>query len=684
MTRTPAPTTASSVAPPPETASTGLAARLTSRWGARVAVLLFVLATILVSGAMRSAEVPPRGDAFPGSAESAVVAERLTHFPDAGRAPVLLVGTRDDGGRLTADDVAAMTALGDRPQRSEDGRAVVVTRDVTLGRDGSETAETVRAIRADVAAAAPDGLTVQVTGGPAFGADLASSFDGANVTLLLVTIGVVALLLLLTYRSPILWILPLTVVAVADQVAGRVTAAVGQASGLSFDAGIVSVLVFGAGTNYALLLISRYRDELRHAPETGDGRRAALATATRATAHAVVASATTVVVGVLTLLLSVFPTTRGLGLACAVGIVVAAVFALIVLPAVLSLFGRWIFWPRVPHDGEPGADTRRSLWHRVGTAVRGRPGAFAAATTLLLVLLAAGLGWSKLGLPRSEQFLARPEALVAADRLAEHFPAGASDPASVVTTADAREVTAAIKDVEGVSSVTPVASGGGVSELQVVLDADPASPAAAETVTRLRETLTDHPGSHVGGSTAEDLDTGDGTQRDRLVVLPLILALVLGALVLLLRSLAAPLILVATVVATYLAALGASWWIFAHVFGFSGIVDSVPLLAFLFLVALGVDYNIFLVTRALEESRSHGHREGMLRALSATGGVITSAGILLAAVFAVLGVLPLVVLAQLGTVICVGVLLDTLLVRTVLVPAIAWLMGERFWWPRKV
>lgn len=298
MTRTPAPTTASSVAPPPETASTGLAARLTSRWGARVAVLLFVLATILVSGAMRSAEVPPRGDAFPGSAESAVVAERLTHFPDAGRAPVLPVGTRDDGGRLTADDVAAMTALGDRPQRSEDGRAVVVTRDVTLGRDGSETAETVRAIRADVAAAAPDGLTVQVTGGPAFGADLASSFDGANVTLLLVTVGVVALLLLLTYRSPILWILPLTVVAVADQVAVRVTAAVGQASGLSFDAGIVSVLVFGAGTNYALLLISRYRDELR----THTDHRAALAVAWRRTAPAIVASNLTVVLALVTLL----------------------------------------------------------------------------------------------------------------------------------------------------------------------------------------------------------------------------------------------------------------------------------------------------------------------------------------------------------------------------------------------
>ena len=669
-----------------------------ARTGWLVALVGLLLGVGLIAGLGEAEHTTTPVEQLAAGSDSAQAAQLRDRLPDKDSSTAIVLFTTEDGSRLDRATLGGLAKavtpyLPEGATRgapavipSEDGQAAIGIVPIDTA-DASETKEKVEALRADLATSTPDGIRAEVTGPAGIQTDLAKVFDGANTRLLLATALVVAFLLIVTYRSPVLWVIPLLVIGVADRLATVLATHTLDATGIPWDestTGILSVLVFGAGTDYALLLISRYRDELRHAPETGDGRRAALATATRATAHAVVASATTVVVGVLTLLLSVFPTTRGLGLACAVGIVVAAVFALIVLPAVLSLFGRWIFWPRVPHDGEPGADTRRSLWHRVGTAVRGRPGAFAAATTLLLVLLAAGLGWSKLGLPRSEQFLARPEALVAADRLAEHFPAGASDPASVVTTADAREVTAAIKDVEGVSSVTPVASGGGVTELQVVLDDDPSSPAAAETVTRLRNALADHPGSHVGGSTAEDLDTGDGTQRDRLVVLPLILALVLGALVLLLRSLAAPLILVATVVATYLAALGASWWIFAHVFGFSGIVDSVPLLAFLFLVALGVDYNIFLVTRALEESRSHGHREGMLRALSATGGVITSAGILLAAVFAVLGVLPLVVLAQLGTVICVGVLLDTLLVRTVLVPAIAWLVGERFWWPRKV
>jgi RND superfamily putative drug exporter len=280
--------------------------------------------------------------------------------------------------------------------------------------------------------------------------------------------------------------------------------------------------------------------------------------------------------------------------------------------------------------------------------------------------------------------LDKPEAIAAGERLAESFPAGASDPTVVLTEDDGRAVARTATEVDGVISARPTVRNESVTQIDVVIDGEPGSDAAKGTVTDLRDTLSSYDDTWVGGSEAEAIDASAAAARDRLVIIPLILALVLVSLCILLRSVAAPLILVATVVATYLASLGLSWWLFTSLLGFESLDDDVPLLAFLFLVALGVDYNIFLVSRAAEEARGRGTRPGMLRALTATGGVITSAGILLAAVFAVLGVLPLVVLAQLGIVICVGVLLDTLIVRTVLVPAIALSVGEPFWWPRQV
>jgi RND superfamily putative drug exporter len=456
------------------------------------------------------------------------------------------------------------------------------------------------------------------------------------------------------------------------------------ATGVVWDestVGILSVLVFGAGTDYALLLISRYRDELR----SHENRYVAMRTAVRGTVEPVLASSTTVVLGLLTLLLSVIPTTRGLGLACAIGVVVAATFALVVLPCALVLFGRWVFWPLVPRVGQPAlVESRTSLWRRLGERVAARPAIFASAAVLVVASLALGLTQVEQGLSESEQFLDTPESIVAADRIAESYPAGSVDPTVVLTRADPQEVAATVEDVEGVASVRPGAEGDGLAQLDVVLDARAGSDQAATAVEDLRSALAPYEDTWVGGSEAEALDADAAAQRDRWLLIPLILGLVLLGLGLLLRSVAAPLLLVATVVGTYFGALGASWWIYTEVFGFEAMDVGVPLLAFLFLVALGVDYNIFLVTRALEEARGYGVREGMLRGLTATGGVITSAGILLAAVFAVLGVLPLVVLAQLGIVIFVGVLLDTLLVRTVLVPALTWLLGEKFWWPRKV
>ena len=443
--------------------------------------------------------------------------------------------------------------------------------------------------------------------------------------------------------------------------------------------GILSVLVFGAGTDYALLLISRYRDELR----SHEDRYVAMRRAWRRTSEAVLSSGATVVVGVLTLLLCSFPTTRGLGVASAVGIVVAAAGVLLVLPAALVLCGRWVFWPVVPRMGQPTLVESGSFWGRVGRTVARVPGRLIVGSVLLLAVMAVGLSQVQTGLSTSEQFLDEPEAIAAADRLAESFPAGAAEPTVVVTAEDPDQVVAAVAEVPGAAPGPAVEGEDGWSRLTVVLDAGPGSPAAEEAVLDLRGTLDRFDETWVGGAEAVAIDEADAAARDRGVVIPVVLLLVLVVLMLLLRSVVAPLILVATVVATYLAALGVSWWIFTGLFGFEAIDVGMPLLAFLFLVALGVDYNIFLVTRAAEEAPGRGTRDGMLRALAATGGVITSAGILLAAVFTVLGVLPLVVLAQLGVVIGIGVLLDTLLVRTVLVPAIAVRLGDWFWWPRR-
>ncbi|HYN29374.1 MAG TPA: MMPL family transporter [Dermatophilaceae bacterium] len=567
---------------------------------------------------------------------------------------------------------------------AEDGTAAIGV--VPVAAQGDEAnAEAVTALRAELREAAPDGVTVQVTGPAAVRADLGAVFEGADTRLLLATAGIVALLLLITYRSPILWVIPLVTVAIADRLAVVTATQALSALDMKWDGsttGILSVLVFGAGTDYALLLISRYRNELRRTQD----RYAAMRQALRHSGEAILASSTTVVLGVLTLLLSLVPTTRSLGLASAVGVLVAMVFALVVLPAVLVLFGRWVFWPLVPRVGQTQlVDSDRSLWRRVGNAVARRPFVFVVGTVTLLVVMAGGLTQVTTGLSESDQFLQKPEAIAAAERLAESFPAGTSDPAVVITPeAEASRVVDAAAAVPGVASAAPSRSGDGLTQVDVVLEAGSGTDEAKEAVRDLRAALDGIPDTYVGGSEAEGIDTADAAARDRLVIFPVILGLVLVALFVLLRSVVAPLVLVTTVVMTYLAALGASHWIFTGLFGFDALGDAVPLFSFLFLVALGVDYNIFLVTRAQEESEGHGPRYGMLRALAATGGVITSAGILLAAVFAVLGVLPLVVLAQIGTVICLGVLLDTLVVRTVLVPSIAVLLGERFWWPRKV
>ena len=649
--------------------------------------LLLVLVAGGVIGAMKEATRTTSAlDGLPIGAESTAVVEVLQTFPqkEGSSAVVLYAATN---GTLDEPTIAALrTRLQGRIAGplvvSEDKSAAIGVVPVTAtGNAGISAAVT--SLRTDLKADPPAGVTVQVTGPAAVQADLGAVFQGANTRLLLATAGVVALLLLITYRSPTLWLVPLIVVGIADRLAAVLATHVLKATGVAWDEstiGILSVLVFGAGTDYALLLISRYRDELRREPD----RYAAMRAALRHTGEAVLLSATTVVLGVLTLLLSVFPTTRGLGLASAVGIVVAAGYALVVLPAVLVLFGRWVFWPVVPRVGQTALVDQNSFWRKVGDLVAARPQRFVVGTLVVLALMAGGLAQVRSGLSQTDQFLSKPEAIAAAERLAQSFPAGNSDPLVVITEGDPAAVVAAAKSVPSVASATPGQRTDRYAQVAVVLTPQPGTDAARTAVRDVRAAVHGIPGTIVGGTEARGVDAADAASRDRGVIFPIIFVLVLLALLVLLRSVVAPIILVGTVILTFLAAVGASWWIFTKVFGFTALDVGAPLYTFLFLVALGVDYNIFLVTRAREEAAVHGSRAGMLRALSATGGVITSAGILLAAVFAVLGVLPLVVLAQIGVIICVGVLLDTLVVRTVLVPAIALILGDRFWWPRRV
>ncbi|HYO32088.1 MAG TPA: MMPL family transporter [Nocardioidaceae bacterium] len=673
-----------------------------SRRTAWLAALLPMVGAVAVIIALGEPPVPAGAtDPLPAAAGSTRAVELQQQLPEDDATTAVAVFTvgpsaRDGGAgrsldravlsqlQTLVDEVRADLSLPPGPPLapSEDGTAALAV--LTMPAGGSEqTADLVGDLRMALDDAVPVGVDAQVTGPAAVEADLSAVFDGADGTLLLTTAGIVALLLLLTYRSPVLWLVPLIVVAIADRLAAVLATQALSAFGMVWDestVGILSVLVFGAGTDYALLLISRYRDELK----TTEDRYGAMRHATARTAEAVTSSAATVVVGLLTLTLSLFPTTRGLGVACAIGVLVAAVFALLVLPATLVLFGRWIFWPRVPRVGDIPLVDGRSPWRRVGTAVARRPAAFVLASTAVLAVLASGILAISTGLSGADQFLEKPEAITAGERLAESFPAGSADPAQVLTRDRPDVVVAAVQDVAGVVRVDVSARSAGLAQVDVVIDAAPGTDAAADTIAALRDAVAGLDDTFVGGTDAQLVDSQDAAARDRLLILPLITGLVLLALVLLLRSLVAPVLLVLTVLATYLASLGLSWWLFTTVFGFEALDVGVPLLAFVFLVALGVDYNIFLVTRAREEAVRHGAAGGMLRALTATGGVITSAGILLAAVFAVLGVLPLVVLAQLGVVICVGVLLDTLLVRTVVVPALGVWLGGHFWWPRKL
>lgn len=659
------------------------------------AVLLAIVAAgVLIIGGAGGNDSSGQGPkSLPDSAESARVAAAVQEFPGGDTAAAVLVATRADDGELTAQDVAAVESAGDRMRAdggdrapavlAPDRRAALLAIPVPAALDGFALSDRVESLRTAANRDMPPQLVFQVTGGPAFGADIAASFSGANVLLLTVTALVVMVLLIATYRSPVLWLLPLTVVAMADRVATAVGALLSQATGLAFDgstSGITSVLVFGAGTNYALLLVSRYRDELHH----HESHREALRAAVRRAAPAILASNATVVMALLTLLLALLPNTRSLGAFAAAGLVVALLFVLFALPPALALCGRKVFWPFVPRVDERD-ETRSGVWYAIAARVVRRPVFVLVPVLAVLVLCASGLLVTKVGLAQTEQFRVRAESVDGLRNLAAHFPSGTSDPATVLArTGSAADVQRALDHIEGVSRASVGGeSGAGLTRWSVVLDAPPASARAFATIERLRGELSAIPGSQalVGGSDAQALDTRDAARRDQTLVIPLILAVILAVLLVLLRAIPAALILVAVTVLSALAALGLGSLASDHIFGFPALDTNVPLFGFLFLVALGVDYTIFLVVRAREEAERHGTVDGMVRAVASTGAVITSAGVVLAAVFCVLGVLPLITLTQLGIVVGIGILLDTFVVRTVAVPALFAILGDRIWWP---
>lgn len=665
---------------------------LTSRRGGWISLLVAVVAFTALLGALGRASLPSGTDVAPPDSESARTAALAEQFPDADESTVLLVASRDDGERLAADDIAALRSLsaeveaetGHEPHGpivSEDEKAAVLQATLTLA-DDDAAAEAVHGLRDTVTEHPIEGLSVQVTGGPAFGVDVASAFDGADFTLLMVTLGIVALLLIVTYRSPVLWMIPLVVVALADQLANKATAAIGAGLGLQFDSGIVSVLVFGAGTNYALLLISRYREELA---QESDHRRA-LVGAWRATAPAIVASNLTVVLALSTLALAVIPGTRGLGIASAIGLLIALAAVLLVLPPALAVCGRRIFWPFAPRVGDDAKTGR--VWGAVAQRVSRRPWVPLVGGLALLGVFAGGLAGASVGLTQVEKFRVASESATGLTVLGEHFPAGEAQPMIVIgDTAAADALAGAVEDVPGVLrvSTTGESTDGALTRLMVVGEPAPGTPESLDLVSAVREAAASVPEADavVGGPVAADLDAREGNQRDLQLLVPLVLAVSLLVLIVLLRSLVAPVLLLLVNILSAVAAIGAGTWLSRVLFGWDALDLQVPLLSFLFLVALGIDYTIFLVHRARVEARTVGTRQGMVRALTATGGVITSAGVVLAAVFAALGLLPLVTLGQIGLIVGIGVLVDTFVVRTLVVPAIFAIVGDRMWWPGK-
>ncbi|RMI37889.1 MMPL family transporter [Streptomyces triticirhizae] len=641
---------------------------------------------------------------LPESAESTRVLERQRAFQREEPLPAIVVWTADEGegplpeaaageasGALRS--LAGDAAVADEPSPalpSDDGRALqgVVPLDPELDEELGEVLDRIVA-----AAERVPGTSVEVAGPAASQADLSDAFAGIDGLLLGVALLTVLLILLLVYRSVLLPLVIIVGAVFALALACAVVYALADRDVVRVDGqvrGILFILVIGAATDYALLLTARFREELT----ARDDRWAAMRVALRRSAGTIVASGATVALGLLALLLSDLTNNRALGPVGAIGIGCAVLSALTFLPAALVLLGRAAYWPARPRPSAGGEG--HPVWRRVAALVDRAPRRVWAVT---LVALLAGAAFAPTlnakGVPLDEIFVNDAPSVAAQETLGEHFPGGSGNPTVVIADADALDaVVEAAEATDGVASAAPVSAsgrpGGGeplVVDGRVRVDATLAdaadSDAARETVVRLRAAVHAVPDADalVGGYTAQQYDTQRTAGEDRTVIVPVVLAIILLILVGLLRSLVTPLLLVATVGLNFLTTLGVSALVFQGLFGFGGTDSSVPLYGFVFLVALGVDYNIFLMSRVREEAGEHGTREGVRRGLTSTGGVITSAGVVLAATFAALSVIPLAFLVRIAFIVAFGVLLDTLVVRSLLVPALVRDLGPRAWWP---
>jgi RND superfamily putative drug exporter len=669
-----------------------------------VTFLLFAGVTAAFSGKFEGAQKNETASFLPGDAESVKALKAVEQYPGGEVAPAVIIYQRDSG--LTGADKAAIgrdvTKLNTSrpalvqpaspPVFSRNGQAAIVVQDVRAPDQGDSQAfqDAVQAIR-DKVSREQGGLTVKVTGGAGFSLDAIKIFGNINGTLLLATAGIVLILLIIIYRSPVFWMIPFFTVLLAEGASRGFGYLIAEA-GVTVNGqsgGILPVLVFGAGTDYALLLVSRYREELRRHEDKHDAMRVAL----RGAGPAILASGLTVIAALLTLSLAEVNGTAGLGPIGAMGVGLAMISMLTLLPAALTIFGRRAFWSpffdTIPHVGQIGTDETHGFWRRVGDRVARRPRAVWVTGTLVLVLLALNILSVDTGLTSNNSFRGEVESVQGQKLLAASFPAGASAPTDVIVpdASKVQAVTDALKaDTTLVAQVSPPQVGPPGTRLAVTLKPDPYSTTALDAVPALRREVKQAGGSSVlvGGATAQEHDLRTAATRDNRVILPIALVVVFLILAVLLRALLAPALLVLSVIVSFGAALGTGIFFFNNVFGFPGIDPSLPLLSFVFLVALGIDYNIFLMARVREETFRHGTHEGMLRGLAVTGAVITGAGIVLAGTFATLAVLPLVFLTEIGFIIAFGVLLDTFVVRSILVPALGLDIGKQIWWPSRL
>jgi RND superfamily putative drug exporter len=634
---------------------------------------------------------------LPGDAESTAVLQETAKFYSTDEIPAVLVYERTSG--ITAEDQAAVAQQIGRfaevenvdrdvigPIPSADKQALQVVVPINAGEAGweviGERADQLRAI----ADSRPEGLSFHITGPGGGAADSSEAFEGIDGKLLYSAAAVVIVILLLTYRSPVLWLLPLISAGTALTSAQALIYLLATKADLTVNAqsaGILTVLVFGAGTDYALLLVARYREELRR----HEDRHEAMAFALHRAGPAIFASGSTVIAGMLCLLFASMNSTQGLGPVAAIGVVIALLAMMTLLPALLVICGRWVFWPQRPSFGS--ADhTETSVWARVGERIARRPRATWVVTAVILAALAGGmLKLDATGLTNEESFIGEPDSVVGAAIVAKHFPAGTGNPLVVIAKADrAADVRTVFADTPGIAEVTQPQVKDGLGYLEGTMTAAADSQAAKDTVDLVRERIHAVEGAdaRAGGNTAILLDTQRASARDNWVIIPIVLVVVLLILGLLLRAVLAPVLLVATVVLSFGAALGISALVFRYLLGFDGADPSLPLFVFVFLVALGIDYNIFLMTRVHEEAKQHGTRRGALIGVAATGGVITSAGLVLAGTFAVLATMPMVAFAEIGIAVAIGVLLDTIVVRSVLVTALNLDLGRHMWWPSRL